>query len=162
MADLWLYAFNLIPQRGGDAESSNNDDMWDDTALIEAYDDAVTVAKTIVENRMYAASDSMNASSSESNSSVQLKKGSSKRRQSQKKDAYSVGDNCRCLYSEDGKIYEASVISVNKIGSCVVRYVGYENEEEVDTSILRPSCGQAARDEQEREAMLEVCLHTLY
>ena len=50
-----------------------------------------------------------------------------------------VGQHCQAVYSEDGEVYEALILSVHpEDGKCVVRYLGYENEEEQLLSDLLP------------------------
>lgn len=64
-----------------------------------------------------------------------------------------TGDACRARFSEDNVIYEATIIGMNaKEGTCVVRYVGYNNEEEVPLSKLQKSRGESARKQQEDDA----------
>ncbi|KAH7967152.1 hypothetical protein HPB49_023152 [Dermacentor silvarum] len=67
---------------------------------------------------------------------------------------WKVGDFCRCVYSVDGQCYEAKVKSVDH-DTCVVRYVGYGNEEEVYLSELLPSEGKFARQRQTEQAKRE-------
>ncbi|NXI55233.1 SMN protein, partial [Chloroceryle aenea] len=52
---------------------------------------------------------------------------------------WKAGDSCYAVWSEDGNMYEATVVSVNrKRGSCVVSYTGYGNQEEQTLSNLLP------------------------
>ncbi|KAH9370947.1 hypothetical protein HPB48_012250 [Haemaphysalis longicornis] len=67
---------------------------------------------------------------------------------------WKVGDFCRCVYSVDGLCYEAKVKSVDH-DTCVIRYIGYGNEEEVYLSELLPSEGKAARQRQTDQAKRE-------
>lgn len=51
-----------------------------------------------------------------------------------------MGSRCRAVYDEDGQIYEAIIASLNsEAETCVVRYVGYGNEEEKSIVDLLPS-----------------------
>ena len=44
---------------------------------------------------------------------------------------WKVGDHCRAVFTEDGEIYEAVILSVDSSSnSCFIRYLGYGNEEE--------------------------------
>ena len=44
---------------------------------------------------------------------------------------WKVGDRCYAVYSEDGEIYEAVILSLDLANEiCNVRYTGYGNEEE--------------------------------
>ncbi|XP_051231606.1 survival motor neuron protein-like isoform X2 [Dicentrarchus labrax] len=49
---------------------------------------------------------------------------------------WAVGAQCRAVWSEDGQVYRAKVLSVDG-GRCRVRFCGYGNEEEVELSALR-------------------------
>lgn len=58
---------------------------------------------------------------------------------------YKVGDYVRATY-EDGIDYEAKLISVNQDSeTCILRYIGYGNEQEMALSNLIPSWGKKAR-----------------
>ena len=49
-------------------------------------------------------------------------------------------DHCRAVFTEDGRLYEAVICSIdNSAGTCVVRYLGYGNEEEQALTDLLPS-----------------------
>lgn len=65
-----------------------------------------------------------------------------------------TGKYCRATYTEDGKDYEAVIVdSYPSAGSCLVRYIGYNNEEFISTSSLKESLGEEARRKQEAEAL---------
>ncbi|MEQ2157605.1 hypothetical protein GOODEAATRI_003445, partial [Goodea atripinnis] len=49
---------------------------------------------------------------------------------------WEVGARCRALWSEDGKIYPATVVAVDG-DRCTVRFGGYGNEEDMDLSALQ-------------------------
>lgn len=71
------------------------------------------------------------------------KKKNKKKRSRSKKRKWSPGDQCRAVFSEDGLIYDAEVLSVDEENSsCFVRYRGYGNEEEHNLSDLLPSTGR--------------------
>lgn len=60
-----------------------------------------------------------------------------------------TGDICRAKYSEDGIYYEGTIIGMNAAaGVCTVRFVGYNNEEEMQLRVLLKSKGDAARRKQ--------------
>lgn len=63
-------------------------------------------------------------------------------------DEFQFGDQVRCTYSEDGVDYEAEVVAIVDEEQVVVKYVGYNNEETVETALLIPSWGKKARSEQ--------------
>ena len=67
---------------------------------------------------------------------------------------WQAGDPCRARYSNDGEIYEATIVGVNHgDASCLVRFVGYNNEEQMAQSSLLRSLGEGARKIQMREAI---------
>ncbi|XP_028260615.1 survival motor neuron protein-like isoform X2 [Parambassis ranga] len=49
---------------------------------------------------------------------------------------WEVGAQCRAVWSEDGQVYQATVVSVDA-ERCRVRFSGYGNEEEVELSTLQ-------------------------
>lgn len=67
---------------------------------------------------------------------------------------WSEGDYCRAIYEEDGKPYEAIIVSIES-DSCRIRYLSYENEEVKRLDELSPSAGKAARKDQERHCLEE-------
>ncbi|KFQ17963.1 Survival motor neuron protein, partial [Merops nubicus] len=55
---------------------------------------------------------------------------------------WKVGDSCYAVWSEDGNVYQATIVSINqKRGTCIVAYVGYGNQEEQKLSNLLPIAG---------------------
>ncbi|NWU17789.1 SMN protein, partial [Cephalopterus ornatus] len=103
---------------------SDDSDIWDDTALIKAYDKAVASFK---EQRMV------------------IKRKNHKKNRNRKKSntaplkQWKVGDSCSAVWSEDGNLYLATIASINqKRGTCVVTYTGYGNQEEQNLSDLLP------------------------
>lgn len=109
--------------------------------MIEAYDKAVKLAQDEVLKRM-----SSQKSSTDTN----------KKSQTKSHQQWKVGDKCRCEYSEDHMYYEADIIDIiYPTGMCIVKYVGYENEEKVSLKALMPSEGEAARFRQIQQATNE-------
>lgn len=65
---------------------------------------------------------------------------------------FKVGDYVRATY-EDGIDYEAKIISIDEDNEeCLLKYVGYENEQTVKLSEVIPSWGKNARKKQFDEA----------
>lgn len=65
---------------------------------------------------------------------------------------YKIGDYVRAMY-EDGVDYEAKIISIDSESeNCVVRFIGYDNEETVDLNDLLSSWGKNVRKKQMRTA----------
>ena len=65
-----------------------------------------------------------------------------------------IGDFCRAVYSEDGELYEAEILSIGG-ARCRLRYVGYGNEEDQPLARLQPSAGRKERRRQEKQAESE-------
>lgn len=66
-----------------------------------------------------------------------------------------VGDRCRAVYSEDGEIYEAVILSVDPENEvCYVRYVDYGNEEEQYIPNIMPPLKEKSKQRQQRVAEL--------
>ncbi|NXN99849.1 SMN protein, partial [Rhinopomastus cyanomelas] len=109
---------------------SEDSDVWDDKALIKAYDKAVASFKDALKNGEC------------SEPSDKLEQCHTRKRRNTKKTSvrkhtcktalkeWKVGDSCSAVWSEDGKLYQATVESINyKRGTCVVTYDGYGNKE---------------------------------
>uniref|UniRef100_A0A182N6E3 Tudor domain-containing protein n=1 Tax=Anopheles dirus TaxID=7168 RepID=A0A182N6E3_9DIPT len=64
---------------------------------------------------------------------------------------FEIGDYVRATY-DDGVDYEAKIIGFGNHGDCLIRYVGYNNEQTVLLEELLPSWGRKARRQQRTEA----------
>ncbi|XP_035900868.1 survival motor neuron protein [Anopheles stephensi] len=64
---------------------------------------------------------------------------------------FEIGDYVRATY-DDGVDYEAKIIGFGNQGDCLIRYVGYNNEQTVLLEELLPSWGRKARRQQRVEA----------
>jgi len=117
------------------------DDVWDDRALIDAYDKAVKeVNRRIADKRM------------ESNDKTVTTGTAAKPNDKAIDHSWNLGQYCRCAYSEDGVEYEAQIISINTSNdTCFVRYVGYGNEEQKPLKELKPSMGKRYRKIQSQQ-----------
>nr|XP_058963576.1 survival motor neuron protein-like [Pocillopora verrucosa] len=114
-------------------EQADTSDIWDDTALIEAYDRAINAIKN----------GGKNGGTKGKNGGKNRKQQSSKKKDKNKTTGqtieWHVGDKCRAFYSEDEQIYNAVVISLDgSSNTCVVRFSGYGNEEEKNLDDLLP------------------------
>ncbi|XP_008101227.2 survival of motor neuron protein [Anolis carolinensis] len=134
------------------AGQSDDSDIWDDTALIKAYDKAVASFKNALKNG--DCSESLDKT--EQNSGTKRK--NNKKNKSRKKSngapqkQWRTGDACSAVWSEDGNVYQATINSINwKKGTCVVVYTGYGNREEQSLSDLLPA-GNAEGTNEERSA----------
>ncbi|CAH3143428.1 unnamed protein product [Porites evermanni] len=104
-------------------EDGNESDIWDDTALIEAYDRAISAIKK----------GGKNGGSKSKGNGKHRKNQASKKKDNKKKAAeqWHVGDSCRAVFSEDELIYDAVIISIDANSkTCVVKFCGYGNTEE--------------------------------
>uniref|UniRef100_A0A4W3HRM6 Survival of motor neuron 1, telomeric n=1 Tax=Callorhinchus milii TaxID=7868 RepID=A0A4W3HRM6_CALMI len=127
---------------------SDDSDIWDDTALIKAYDKAVTSFKNALKNGEYVESDNKDYSG------FGTKRKSKKKNRSRKKSnvhldrRWLVGDVCNAVWTEDGNMYPAIIQSVNeKQSTCIVMYTGYGNQEEQNLSDLIPVDSSEAESE---------------
>lgn len=125
-----------------------NNAVWDDSLLVKTYDESVGLVREALARRL---ADSTNKheegnaatpddAANDGNEPVQL---------DSEPLVFKVGDYARATYTVDGLDYEGAVVSVNeKNGTCVIRFLGYENEQEVLLSDLLPSWGKNVRREQ--------------
>ncbi|NXD95289.1 SMN protein, partial [Chaetorhynchus papuensis] len=118
---------------------SDDSDIWDDTALIKAYDKAVASFKNALKNG------ECSETSDKQEQSLMIKRKNHKKTRNRKKSntaplkQWKVGDSCSAVWSEDGNLYLATIASINqKRGTCVVTYTGYGNQEEQNLADLLP------------------------
>ncbi|KAL8606338.1 hypothetical protein ACOMHN_050818 [Nucella lapillus] len=128
----------------GNGQEDDDSDVWDDTALIDAYDAAVAPIKAKLAERTGDASILEGIKKKTDSSQSKKKKNKKKKaKQTKKKEQngeWAVGDCCQAVFTEDGAVYEAKVISISaEDNTCVVRYLGYGNEEEQSLEdLIRP------------------------
>lgn len=68
-------------------------------------------------------------------------------------DEYKIGDSVRATYDVDGIDYEAEIIAIDvKNETCLVRFIGYENEQHVKMADLVDSWGTDEQEKQRIEA----------
>ncbi|RLV99988.1 hypothetical protein DV515_00009253 [Chloebia gouldiae] len=117
---------------------SDDSDIWDDTALIKAYDKAVASFKNALKN-----GDS--SEPSEERLMIRTRNDRLTRNRNKSNTAplkqvvslWKVGDRCSAVWSVDGHLYLATIASINqKRGTCVVTYTGYGNQEKQNLSDL--------------------------
>ncbi|NXT28321.1 SMN protein, partial [Syrrhaptes paradoxus] len=118
---------------------SDDSDVWDDTALIKAYDKAVASFKNALKNG------ECSEPSDKQEQRLGMKRKNNKKNKNRKKSntvplkQWKVGDSCNAVWSEDGNVYLATIASINqKRGTCVVTYMGYGNQEEQNLCDLLP------------------------
>ncbi|XP_058512283.1 survival motor neuron protein-like [Ochotona princeps] len=133
---------------------SDDSDIWDDTALIKAYDKAVASFKHALKNG--------DIGETSEKPKITPRRKPVKKNKSQKKHTavplkqWRVGDKCSAVWSEDGCVYPATIASIDfKRETCVVVYTGYGNREEQNLSDLLSPTSKAAdgvdRSAQENE-----------
>jgi len=116
----------------GEEDPLDHDEIWDDSALIEAYDRALSKAR--VELGMTGGGDAKSRAS-----------------QPARATGWRPGDHCVAEYTEDGLPYEAVILSVDGL-SCELEFGGYGNRQLTPLGSLAPSGGQKARRRQQRQA----------
>ncbi|XP_061875330.1 survival motor neuron protein isoform X3 [Colius striatus] len=122
------------PGPGAGGRQNDDSDVWDDTALIKAYDKAVASFKTALRNGR-----SSEPSDKQEQRQRMKRKNNKKNRNRKKSSTWKVGDSCNAVWSEDGNMYLATIASINqKRGTCVVTYTGYGNQEEHNLSDILP------------------------
>ncbi|XP_068166995.1 survival motor neuron protein 1 [Antennarius striatus] len=121
---------------------SDDSDIWDDTALIKAYDKAVASFKTALKGE--------EGSQTSKKSQPGKKRKNNKKNQSRKRPnappekEWQVGDSCSAYWSEDGQLYPATIASIDEErATCIVVYTGYGNEEEQNLHDLLSEISEA-------------------
>ncbi|XP_053669953.1 survival motor neuron protein [Anopheles nili] len=155
--------------------TNGREDIWDDSIIIKKYDASLALIKEEVAKRLAMNTNRKTLAESAGCSTA-------KSRKDQKKDSESTGgeatvgsleqeekgtmeiseqdrptgafelnDYVRATY-DDGVDYEAKIIGFGDHGDCLIRYVGYNNEQFVLVEELLPSWGRKARRQQRVEA----------
>ncbi|KAH8363894.1 hypothetical protein KR084_000406 [Drosophila pseudotakahashii] len=131
-----------------------NTAVWDDSLLVKTYDESVGLAREALARRL---ADSTNKRAEE-NAVADEEAGEDSATggvTSPEPVSFKVGDYARATYV-DGLDYEGAVVSIDEEkGTCVIRYLGYENEQEVLLLDLLPTWGKRVRREQFLEAKKE-------
>ncbi|XP_014376013.2 survival motor neuron protein isoform X1 [Alligator sinensis] len=145
----WFASGTATTPLGCREDASDDSDVWDDTALIKAYDKAVASFKNALKN-----GECSEPSDKPEQCSGTKRKNNKKNRSRKKSNTaplkqWKVGDNCSAVWSEDGNVYLATIASINqKRGTCVVVYTGYGNKEEQNLSdLLPPNDAERVREE---------------
>lgn len=132
---------------------SDDSDIWDDTALIKAYDKAVASFKTALKGEEEPQASKKNQPGKKRKNN---KKNQSRKRTNAPPDKeWQVGDSCSAYWSEDGLLYAATISSIDeKKGTCIVVFTGYGNEEEQNLEDLLSEISEA--DEETNTTVNEV------
>lgn len=124
---------------------SDDSDIWDDIALIKAYDKAVALFKNALKNG--------DICETSGKPKTTPKRKPAKKNKRQKKNTaallkqWKVGDKYSVIWSEDGCICPATIASVDfKRETCVVVYSGYGNREEQNLSDLLSPISEVANN----------------
>lgn len=135
---------------------SDDSDIWDDTALIKAYDKAVASFKTALKgDKSEAEPQSSKKNQPGKKRKNNKKKLSRKRTNSFADKTWQVGDSCSAYWSEDGQLYAATISSIDEErGTCVVTYTDYGNEEEQNLEDLMSEISE--RDEESNNKSNEI------
>ncbi|XP_076020879.1 survival motor neuron protein 1 [Genypterus blacodes] len=129
----------LFTRGGGQSDDS---DIWDDTALIKAYDKAVASFKTALKGEDEPQTSKKNHPGKKRKNN---KKSHCRKRTNTLPDKeWQVGDSCSAYWSEDGHLYAATISSIDETnGTCVVVFTGYGNEEEQNLGDLLSDISEA-------------------
>ncbi|XP_075448125.1 survival of motor neuron protein-like [Ascaphus truei] len=134
------------------AGQSDDSDIWDDTALIKAYDKAVVSFKKALKNGECTA-----APKRPEEKHAGTKRKNNKKNKCRKKSntaplkKWRVGELCNAVWSEDGSVYPATISAIDtKRGTCMVIYTGYGNTEQQGLSdLLLPDTSEAESDQRD-------------
>lgn len=136
-------------------------DIWDDTLLIQKYDESIMLAKEVVAKRIAQSTNTTAAHEAnaatvavvEPTSSTSAADPTTTADADVQLEPFRAGDWVRSTFTEDGLDYEAQILSIDAHDQCHIRYVGYDNEEYVHVGTLIDSWGEAARAEQRQLAL---------
>nr|XP_046243052.1 survival motor neuron protein 1 [Scatophagus argus] len=124
---------------------SDDSDIWDDTALIKAYDKAVASFKTALKGEEEPEASKKNQPGKKRKNNK--KNQSRKRTNAPPEKEWQVGDSCSAYWSEDGQLYAATISSIDKKrGTCIVVYTDYGNEEEQNLEDLISEISEGDED----------------
>lgn len=139
---------------GNFQKSSNNlvqnssDDIWDDRLLIKAYEQAIQLQSADIAKGIAGDTNKKTASNGEKSADM-----STEDVESDETSTVKVGDYVRATYDVDSIDYEAQIVSINEeCGTCVVKFIGYDNEQTVQLVDLVDSWGEGEQQKQELEA----------
>lgn len=125
--------------------------------LIKAYEESIRLQKAEVAKRIANDTNKTNKGIATENESENEIAGASS---TQSSNDYVEGDYVRVTYDADGIDYEAVIISFEDNGYCLVKFLGYDNEQLVKVDELLPSWGQVARKRQMSDANYELLSNT--
>ncbi|XP_029961021.1 survival motor neuron protein 1 [Salarias fasciatus] len=129
---------------------SDDSDIWDDTALIKAYDKAVASFKTALKGEEEPQTFKKNQPGKKRKN---IKKNQTRKNPNAASNKeWQVGDTCCAYWSEDGQLYPATISSINEArGTCVVVYTDYGNEEEQNLEDLLSGISEGDEESKTKE-----------
>lgn len=121
--------------------ADNIDEIWDDTALIRAYEKSVRKIKKVIKSKSKTLYPNEQTDSSVSEKGACLAKDISNEQETDEVEPESsasfewkVGDICSAIYTEDNVLYPATITKIFKdkkqAEKCIIKYLYYLNEEE--------------------------------
>lgn len=145
-----FYLFVPVSQKSdakAASQSTTTDDIWDDRLLIKAYEQAILLTGSDIAKGI--ASDTNKTPFLSQPFDASVNDDASEETTNQ----FKVGDTVRATYDVDNIDYEARIISIDEeSGDCIIRFIGYENEQTVRLVDLVDSWGEQEQQKQEFEA----------
>ena len=137
----------------------NQEDVWDDTALIRAYEKSVRKIKKAISSKLNVSEEDTSKSQQKQSAIVAKTQDEDLEEEDDTEDYedeneeeeeeneestgefdWKVGDLCSSIFSQDGLLYPAKIIKIfndkNNRAKCLIQYLYYLNEEEKYTDEL--------------------------
>lgn len=130
----------------------NDENIWDDTLLIKAYEQSIKLQQAEMAKRLARATNKKSSENSTGTHDADDNAVDDGEDESISVDDFQVGDFVRATYDADGIDYEAEVVSIDENSDCRIKFIGYENEQIVPMTDLLPSWGVDERTKQTYEA----------
>ena len=128
----------------------NQEDVWDDTALIRAYEKSVRKIKKAISSKLNVSEEGTSKSLQKQSAIVTKTQDEDLEEEDDTEDYededeeedeestgefdWKVGDLCSSIFSQDGLLYPAKIIKIfndkNNRSKCLIQYLYYLNEEE--------------------------------
>ncbi|XP_031621156.1 survival motor neuron protein [Contarinia nasturtii] len=130
-------------------KSESNEDIWDDRLLMKAYEQAIQLNNADVAK-------SIAADTNKKSTTIIPSQASNMSTSDDGDDTFKVGDYVRATYNVDNIDYEAQIVSIDDENDvCVVKFIGYDNEQTVRIVDLVSSWGEEEQQKQELDAATE-------
>lgn len=126
-------------------DTTDVNDIWDDTLVMKTWEESMRLAKEDVAKRIANAT----------NQSPSVDTSAGDRKLDWAPVSKKAGDFCRATYKDDGVDYEAVIVSVDSQERCLIKFLGYGNEQYTPMKELVASWGEEFRVEQIEAATLE-------